>query len=327
MQRSGKPVPGSPDRWLWLLPLIGASIVLALVLITPNAANTHLGTTAISTVEATLWSPTTSTSPQSNAIYADQERYMLDLINQDRQNLGLSPVAWDELAARVGRNHAQEMVNVGYFSHWDLHGLGPDLRYAIAGGQEVVMENAYAYYQRYSNGTPVPVDNWKKLVEDAEKSLMQSPGHRANILFPGHTHVGVGIAYNPETGELRIAQEFLNRYLQIDQSFSVTDHIDNPIKLSGRLIAGASHPILNLAYEPVPVNLSVKDLEKTSTFTSSAQFLDAFPISEGPENTFSGQVKLPLPIQPGYYHIRIFVTVNEEVIHCGEIIILRQSSN
>ena len=45
---------------------------------------------------------------------------------------------------------------------------------------------------------------------------MDSPGHGANILVPAHTHVGVGIAYRPDLGELRLVQEFVNRYVELD---------------------------------------------------------------------------------------------------------------
>jgi uncharacterized protein YkwD len=45
-------------------------------------------------------------------------------------------------------------------------------------------------------------------VSGSMAALMLSPGHRANILDPRFTHVGVGIAYGSAYGNLYV-QEFL----------------------------------------------------------------------------------------------------------------------
>ena len=49
-----------------------------------------------------------------------------------------------------------------------------------------------------------------KSVAGSMASLMLSPGHRANILDPRFTHVGVGIAYGSAYGNLYV-QEFLQQ--------------------------------------------------------------------------------------------------------------------
>jgi len=118
---------------------------------------------------------------------------MLEAINADRTAQGLSPVAWDETAARAEQAHAEEMASAGYSSHWDLSGHGPDYRYAQASGQDVAMENLYTYWYGYNDGRPVPIEDWPQVIREAEASLMQSPGHRQNILDPAHTHVGWGL--------------------------------------------------------------------------------------------------------------------------------------
>ena len=54
------------------------------------------------------------------------------------------------------------------------------------------------------------IRNGNKSVAGAMASLMLSPGHRANILDPRFTHVGVGIAYGSAYGNLYV-QEFLQQ--------------------------------------------------------------------------------------------------------------------
>ncbi|HBP62693.1 MAG TPA: hypothetical protein DD730_00115, partial [Desulfosporosinus sp.] len=49
-----------------------------------------------------------------------------------------------------------------------------------------------------------------KSVSGSMAALMLSPGHRANILDPRFTHVGVGIAYGSAYGNLYV-QEFLQQ--------------------------------------------------------------------------------------------------------------------
>jgi hypothetical protein len=50
------------------------------------------------------------------------------------------------------------MVKANYFSHWNQVGLGPDHRYALAGGLHAVRENLHAYANTYGDGQGAP---WK----------------------------------------------------------------------------------------------------------------------------------------------------------------------
>ncbi|MBI3913164.1 MAG: CAP domain-containing protein, partial [Chloroflexi bacterium] len=171
---------------------------------------------------------------------------MLEAINRDRaENGGLAPVQLDDLAGTAGQMHAEELTTAGYLSHWNQQGLVPDLRYALWGGKDLDMENVYSYFQRYSTGAPVPVDDFARYVREAEVSLMNSPGHRANILRPEHTHVGIGIAYNPKDGEFRVAQEFLNHYVDLDV-LRETALPGETLVVAGRVLPGVSNPLINL---------------------------------------------------------------------------------
>lgn len=259
-------------------------------------------------------SPTIILSPTPNGNnessipnLADLQKYMLDLINDARHSQGLGPVIWDEFATQIGQAHAEEMAMHQYMSHWNMQGFGPDVRYSLAGGSEWVQENVFSSWNRYDNGTPVPITDWKAQVLQAHESLMNSPGHRANIMNPDHTHVGVGIAYNPATGEFRVAEEFINRYIALDQ-LPGSAQPSETIAVSGSMLNGATDPLVNLAYEPVPTSMTVEQLNSTHSYASPAQIIGAIPLQQQDGNTFKAQVNLG--DQPGLYHIRIFVKAN-----------------
>ena len=243
---------------------------------------------------------TTNSIPESQKLL----NYFLELINAARRENGVTSVVWDDFAAQVGQAHAQEMAVNQYMSHWNLMGYGPDVRYSLAGGRDYVMENVYSYWQRYDNGTPVSVDNWQELVDEAHTALMNSPGHRANILMPEHTHVGIGIAYDAAKGEFRMAQEFVNRYVELEALPSVAKP-GQVISVKGQLSPGSTQPLINLAFEPEPQPMSIAYLNTTKTYTSSAKFVEAYNVQSQLDNSF--QVDVTLGTQPGLYHIRIWV--------------------
>lgn len=267
--------------------------------------------------------PILQATQSGNSDFSSQNlaKSMLALINADRKANGLNAVEWDDLAAQVGEEHAVDMVEKDYFSHWNTKGYGPDMRYAFAGGKEVVQENLYRYWYRFSNGTPAPITAWDELLRDAETGLIDSPSHRANILDAAHTHVGVGIAYNPKTGEVRLAQEFLNRYATLSEIPNKAKK-GQDIRVSGALLLGAHDPIINVAFEPATRSTSIWDLNNTipHTYLSAAKSIQAIaPDVSG--SSFSALINVG-ESGAGLYHIRIWATHNEIQIMAAEAIIV-----
>lgn len=109
---------------------------------------------------------------------------MVEAVNVARRANGLSPYEMDPQLQLIARQHSEDMVERGYFSHvtpegvtlWDRlerHGLTP--RWA----GENIQRNSRAGAQA---------------VEHAIQWFMNSPPHRKNILHQHYTHVGVGVA-------------------------------------------------------------------------------------------------------------------------------------
>ena len=234
---------------------------------------------------------------------------MLTLINADRAANGLNPVAWDETLTAAGVQHADDLVAYSYFSHWGRDGLGPDHRYSQIGGLHSVMENLHLYTYTYDDGSGAPIENWDEVIHNAQTGLMNSPGHRVNILDPAHTHVGVGMAYNAATGHFAVAQEFGNQYVTLAQRLPTEAKLGSTVQIIGRIDApNIDNVLLDLAYEPFPKPLTLEQLAQTSTYSSSAESVETIRI----DPQFNEQKTLNVNDQSGIYHIRIFLDLNGE---------------
>jgi uncharacterized protein YkwD len=138
---------------------------------------------------------------------------LLAAINADRQAAGARPLAIDTLATMVAQEHAEAMASGGFVSHYGVGGDAPYERYAAAGGTAHVVENVLG--QRVGGTLP---GSGRAAHFDAgvvHGFLMSSPGHRASILDPHRTHVGLGIAYGSDGRSLLVTEEFLARHAEI----------------------------------------------------------------------------------------------------------------
>lgn len=158
---------------------------------------TSIPVTAISPVVPSTTTPTTPTLPviPSVTVLTADEQLMVDMINQERIAAGVNPVKLDLRLASVGRAKANDLKANNYFDH-----TSPIYGSPWAMMQQVGLTVGWAGENISGN----------KSVEGSMAALMLSPGHRANILDPRFTHVGVGIAYGSAYGNLYV-QEFLQQ--------------------------------------------------------------------------------------------------------------------
>jgi uncharacterized protein YkwD len=121
-----------------------------------------------------------------------EEQHLLSLFNQEREPRGLEPLSFNPKAAVVARQHCIDMFTQGYFSHKSLDGRTPFERMKAGG---------VSYHTAGENLALAPT------IELAHSGLMNSPGHRANILSTNYKQVGIGVVVSPRYG-LMVAQEF-----------------------------------------------------------------------------------------------------------------------
>lgn len=129
---------------------------------------------------------------ESPGIDQPAERQMLQLINDERKRHGLRPLVRDASLDEVARAHSVDMLRQGYFGHDRLDGATPFDR---------MRSNGVAYGNAGENLALAPT------VPLAHQGLMESPGHRANILRPEFARVGIGAANADGRGRM-FTQDF-----------------------------------------------------------------------------------------------------------------------
>ncbi len=133
-------------------------------------------------VEPPAMSPPLTWSVPAGATPVDPaavERELFALINRDRRAAGLAPVRLSDRVAAVARGHSREMARDDYVGHVSPRTGDAVARLAREGiSARGIWENVSLAYS----------------AAEAERGFMGSPGHRAAILAPQATHVGVGVA-------------------------------------------------------------------------------------------------------------------------------------
>ena len=126
------------------------------------------------------------------SIDEEAERQMLEILNKERESRGLSALSFDERLREVARSHSKDMFERGYFSHYTPNGISPfdrlamaDITYGFAGENLALAPNVIL----------------------AMRGLMNSPGHKENILSPNFKKVGIGVIDGGIYGEM-FSQEF-----------------------------------------------------------------------------------------------------------------------
>ena len=111
------------------------------------------------------------------------EEKMLELVNEERAERGLPELVMDEELREVAREHSKDMFQRGYFGHQDPDGVGPFDR---------LRDGGISFTYAGENLATAPT------VSIAHQGLMDSPGHKENILKPEFRKVGIGAV----TGEI-----------------------------------------------------------------------------------------------------------------------------
>jgi hypothetical protein len=111
------------------------------------------------------------------------ERVLFHSANRERFLQNLPPLKWDESLATAARRHAALMAKLNTLAHELPDEERLALRATHAGAHFVSVAENIA---KAANA------------EDAHQSWMNSPGHRANILNPQLTALGVGVVVSGE---------------------------------------------------------------------------------------------------------------------------------
>lgn len=115
----------------------------------------------------------------------ETEMAMISLVNKERVSRGLNALSFDPRLREVARTQSADMLSRGYFSHYSPEGKDVADRAESLQVEYLVIGENLAYAPSLSL---------------AQNGLMNSPGHRANILSTEYNKVGIGAADAKEYG-------------------------------------------------------------------------------------------------------------------------------
>lgn len=122
------------------------------------------------------------------------ESQMIDLVNKERVSRGLNALVFDERLRTVARGHSADMFKRGYFSHFSPEGKTVADRVLAVNADFIVVGENLAYAPS---------------LQLAHQGLMNSPGHRANILSADFGEIGIGVMDGGVYGKM-FTQVFTN---------------------------------------------------------------------------------------------------------------------
>ncbi len=132
--------------------------------------------------------------PAKTTVNEKAEAEILVLLNEERKKVGVAPVVIDPTIIPVARAHSKDMWERQYFSHESPDGgtledrlVKGNVKYLLAGENLALAQN----------------------VELAHRGLMNSPGHKRNILDPKFTRIGIGVMDGGIYGKM-FTQNFAN---------------------------------------------------------------------------------------------------------------------
>jgi uncharacterized protein YkwD len=113
------------------------------------------------------------------------EYQMFDFTNATRVNHQLPILTWDDHVRETAREHSTDMAENDYFDHKNLQGQSPFDR---------MKEDAVTFH---TAGENLAYGQLSSIF--AHEGLMNSLGHRENILRKDYEYLGVGVAFNEKS--------------------------------------------------------------------------------------------------------------------------------
>ena len=119
---------------------------------------------------------------------------IFELVNEERKKAGVAPLVLNEKLCDMARFKLNEMDELRYFGHTSpVYGSPSKMAKAFGITNKGCGENLA----------------WTSSPDRAMEAWMESEGHRANILNPAYTQIGIGCHIDSKTDSLEFIQEFI----------------------------------------------------------------------------------------------------------------------
>jgi Ca2+-binding RTX toxin-like protein len=136
---------------------------------------------------------------------------MLELINAERAKVGAPPLLLELNLNEAAEEHTRWMLAVDAFSHTGSGGSSPGARMTQAGFD---FSGSWSWAENIAGRTISSPSGYSDEVLGLHTQLMNSSGHRANLLNPSLEYIGIGI----EIGEYKGTT-----WAMVTQAFARTD--------------------------------------------------------------------------------------------------------
>ncbi len=134
-------------------------------------------------------------SKENLSVDKQSEEQMLRLVNEERTKRGLNALEIDDDLREAARTYGEHMFVNGFFAHESpIDNTTPAERLDNKGIEYLIMGENLAFAPS---------------VDIAHTGLMNSPGHKANILSPEYNKIGLGVIDGGIYGKMFV-QEFSN---------------------------------------------------------------------------------------------------------------------
>lgn len=153
---------------------------------------------------AVVHQPKAATPPAGVKYLEKVEDMVIELTNRTRRAHGLAPLSKDDELTGVARAYSDDMLVRRFFDHTDPDGVTFDERISDQYPQRFWYVGENLWYAAGYNPAQT-----RQLAQEIVADWMNSPGHRANLLDPDFTHLGVGISFRNHT--IRATQEFVGK--------------------------------------------------------------------------------------------------------------------
>jgi uncharacterized protein YkwD len=158
----------------------------------------------------------------ANQTANDAERALFDAANRERVALGLRPLQWDNTLAAAAREHALRMAQRNTLSHQLTGELPLQDRTRLAGAR---------YSSIAENIAEGPT------AEIIHVSWMHSPPHRANLLDPQLTSVGIAVALQARSNSSGLPTATLFAVEDFSQSVANLNYQEQERQVAAQLTA------------------------------------------------------------------------------------------
>jgi hypothetical protein len=213
---------------------------------------------------------------QANAL----EQLMLDLINKERASAGLAPLRFNSDLNEASEDHSDWMLARDVFSHTEQNGSSAGDRIQQAGYE---LEGSWTWGENIAWQSERGMPGLEDDVRDLHESLMNSPGHRANILDPDYDEIGIGI----ERGDFQNYDAVM-----VTQNFGATDATPEPTPpvLVTQPVSPTPTPATPVVFNPIePAQPTLPDMPSipmvpvVTVDTTSTPTAPIFPTTWNPQ--------------------------------------------